>query len=248
MTRNIILEVCTGDAASVAAARAAGAPRIELCSGLEAGGLTTTAAVIRQAVDGGGPLVNVLVRPRSGDFVYSTDEASVIEDDIRMCRDCGANGVVIGALTPDGEPDMALMERWVKAADGMSVTFHRAFDLCRDPFGAIDLLAPLADRILTSGMAADALSGAAMLRRLVEYAGDRIAIMAGGGVNPDNILQIARETGVPEIHGTFSSAVASAMTFRRDGVSMSAPGTDEYTRRSSDPRKIALALTLISRQ
>lgn len=248
MKPDIILEVCTGDAASVAAARIAGAPRIELCTGLEAGGLTPTPAVIRQAVEGGGPLVNVLVRPRSGDFVYTPDEARVIEDDIRMCRDCGAHGVVIGALTSDGDPDMALMERWVAAAGDMTVTFHRAFDMCRDPFAAIDMLAPLAHRILTSGMAADALSGAPMLRRLADYAAGRIIIMAGGGVNPANIRQIADTTGVTEIHGTFSSAMPSAMKFRRDGVSMSAPGTDEYTRRSTDPEKVSQALRILSQK
>ncbi len=242
INHQILIEVCTGDAASVDAARMAGAARIELCAGLEAGGLTPTASVIRQAVDGGGPLVNVLVRPRSGDFVYSAAEAAVIEDDIRMSRDCGAHGVVIGALTPDGRPDMSLIERWVAAADGMSVTFHRAFDMCRDPFEAIDLLAPLADRILTSGMAANALAGAARLREFVDYAADRISIMAGGGVNPTNIRQIAETTGVREIHGTFSSDTPSAMAFRRDGVSMSAPGADEYTRRSTDPEKVLLAI------
>ena len=236
-----LLEVCTGDWASVLAAREAGAERIELCCGLEAGGLTPTPAVIRRAVALGGPKVNVLVRPRSGDFVYTPDEADIITDDIVMARECGANGVVIGCLRRDGTVDTEMLRRWHEAAGGMKITFHRAFDLCRDPMAALEEVIPFADTILTSGLAATAADGIEMLAGLCRRADGRIAIMAGGGVNPGNVARIARLTGVPELHGTFSAPQPSSMEFRRQGVSMSAGAADEYMRRSSSATNIRAA-------
>ncbi len=243
---SVILEVCAGDWQSVEAANEAGAARIELCTGLEAGGLTPPPSMISRSVRLGGPKVNVLVRPRSGDFVYSEAEKELIEQDIRMARQAGAHGVVIGCLRPDGRVDIETLRRWHDAAEGMSVTFHRAFDLCRDPFEALDDVAPFADRVLTSGLAPTALAGVEMLHRLTDYAGGRTAIMAGGGVNPSNIAEIVGRSGVPEIHGTFSAPVASRMEFRREGVSMSSGGADEYVRSSSSVDKIRAALATLA--
>lgn len=228
-----LLEVCVGDVASLQAACTAGAERIELCCALEAGGLTPTEAFVRRAVEADGPKVNVLVRPRSGDFVYSDEEAAIIADEIAMCRRAGANGVVIGALRPDGSVDVERMKRWCDAAEGMDITFHRAFDMCRDMREAVDTLRPLVNRILTSGMHANAWEGRHIIRDLAAYTGSHICIMPGGGITPDNILPLLAETGVKELHGTFSAPLSSSMEFRRMGVSMSASGTDEFTRPST---------------
>lgn len=223
------LEVCAGDLRSVYAAREGGASRVELCSGLAEGGMTPSAGLVRAAVAAGEIAVNVLIRPRPGDFVYGEDEARVMIDDIAMAVDAGVHGVVIGALKPDGNIDLPLVRRLVEAARGKSVTFHRAFDLCRDPFEAIGQLMDLGiERLLTSGQAPTALMGVELLTGLVEKAGDRLSVMPGGGVSVTNAAEILRESGAHEIHASAREPIASAMRFRRDDVSMGAAGSDEY--------------------
>ncbi|MDE5954044.1 MAG: hypothetical protein K2G72_05110, partial [Duncaniella sp.] len=133
-----LLEVCCGDIASVHAAIAGGARRIELCSALSEGGVTPSAGLIARAVGSGIQTVHVLIRPRGGDFLYDEDEISIMETDIRQAVSAGAHGVVIGALTTDGAIDTTACRRLIKAAEGRSVTFHRAFDLCRDPYKALE--------------------------------------------------------------------------------------------------------------
>ena len=127
-----ILEICAGSVESAIAARDGGAARIELCVALEIGGITPSAGLIAEARKVEGIVLNVIIRPRGGDFLYNEHEAACMEQDIRTCRQLGADGVVIGALTADGEIDTVLCKRLIAAADGMSVTFHRAFDMCRD--------------------------------------------------------------------------------------------------------------------
>lgn len=235
------LEICCGDIGSVHAAAEGGARRIELCGGLSEGGLTPSVALIKEAVRTGIQLVNVLIRPRPGDFLYSVSEARVMEDDVAAAIEAGAGGVVIGALTPDGDIDMRLCSRLVKRARTLSdspvnITFHRAFDLARDAGGALDDIISLGcDCLLTSGMAATAEAGMAVLASLVVRSAGRVRIMAGGGVSPGNAARILAETGVGVIHATARSARASGMRFRREGVPMGAPGTDEYSLRTTDP-------------
>lgn len=236
-----LIEVCVGDADSLDAAVRARAARIELCAALEAGGVTPSESAVRAAVEADGPKVNVLVRPRGGDFVYSPAEVSQIAEDIRMCRRAGAHGVVIGALHPDGSIDLESLRRWHDAADGLSITFHRAFDMCADPLAALDLLRPYADRILTSGLAASAWEGRDMLRTLVA-AGSGLTILAGGGINADNVAALVDYAGLSEVHGTFAATRPGAMTFRREGVSMSAPGADEFSRRSTSFENLSRAI------
>ena len=233
---SVLLEVCCGDIASVGAARSAGAARIELCSALTEGGLTPTPAMTCMAVDAGGPAVNVLIRPRSGDFLYSADEVAQITDAVAA----GADGIVVGALTADGDVDIDVMRRFMAVADGRPVTFHRAFDLCRDPRKALDdLIALGCRRVLTSGQAASALEGAALIRRLVEDADGKIIILAGGGVTAENCRDIVRLTGVEELHASAKHTVGSAMRFRRADVSMGTPDTDEYSRATTDASRVA---------
>lgn len=152
----------------------------------------------------------------------------------------GANGVVIGALSPEGDIDMEVCRRLIEASGTMSITFHRAFDVCRSPGDALEQIIELGcDRILTSGHAASALQGVETLRAMVEQADGRIAIMAGGGVNPDNAAEIIRRSGATEIHGSAKSTVNSLMKFRTSDVNMGTPGTDEYSRQTTSAEIVA---------
>lgn len=242
-----LLEVCCGDIASVHAAIAGGARRIELCSALSEGGVTPSAGLIARAVGSGIQTVHVLIRPRGGDFLYDEDEISIMETDIRQAVSAGAHGVVIGALTTDGAIDTTACRRLIKAAEGRSVTFHRAFDLCRDPYKALeDIIALGCDRILTSGLAPSALEGAETLRKLNRQADRRIIILAGGGVTPKNAREILSASGVTELHASAKSTVGSGMHFRRDAVSMGVPDRDEYSRQVTDAGIVAEIIKVIS--
>ena len=229
-----ILEICCGDILSVYEAKAGGADRIELCSGLGDGGLTPSAGLIRRAVASGLP-VNVLIRPRPGDFLYSDEEMDVMVADIEMALGLGANGVVVGVLTPEGNVDMEKCGRLVDAAREVGsrkveVTFHRAFDLCRDPFKSLEDIIELGcGTILTSGLASSAYAGMNMLGKLVEAAVGRIAIMAGAGINPGSAGAILLNARVDAIHATARSLRPSGMRFRRESVPMGVPGADEYS-------------------
>ncbi|MDE5662589.1 MAG: copper homeostasis protein CutC [Muribaculaceae bacterium] len=244
------LEICCGDMSSVSAALEGGASRIELCSGLAEGGLTPSAALIRAAVGSGIGRVNVLIRPRSGDFLYSEDELRIMEYDIRVAVASGATGIVIGALTPDGEVDMAACGRLIAAAREnaaryVEVTFHRAFDLARDPLKSLeDVVALGCDCLLTSGMAASAERGVAELKRIVDHAAGRITVMAGSGVSPANAAAIIDATGVGAIHSTARSPRPSAMRFRREEVPMGVPGADEYAPLATSPDIVAALLEI----
>lgn len=225
-----ILEACCGDIDSVR--NAAGiADRIELCQALEIGGLTPSPTMIQAVARMRRPATHVLIRPRAGDFLYDTLEQELMLGDIGDCLKAGCRGVVIGALTSEGDVDMDLCARMVDAAGEMSVTFHRAFDLCRDPYQALeDLISLGCDRVLTSGCSATALEGAEVLKKLNEQAEGRIIILAGGGVNPGNAAEILKLTGVNELHASAKIMVGSEMQFRRRDVAMGASVADEYQR------------------
>ena len=192
---------------SVRAAMEGGANRVELCQALGLDGLTPSAGMIATAVGMGIP-VQVLIRPREGNFVYDKDEVLCMLRDIRHARQLGVNGVVIGALQADGSIDEETVRLLVEEAEGMSITFHRAFDVCTHPEEALEQIISLGcHRLLTSGQAATAKQGIPLLKRLVEQAAGRISIMPGAGVNPQNASRILAETGAKEIHGSL----------RRDG-------------------------------
>ena len=196
------LEVCCGDLQSVRAAIEGGAHRVELCEALELDGLTPSEAMMESAIGMGIP-VQVLIRVREGDFVYSKDEICKMRNDIRLARKLGAAGVVIGALMPDGSIDEEAIRCMMDEAEGLSVTFHRAFDVCRKPEEALEKIISIGcHRLLTSGQATTAEQGIPMLKKLVEQADGRIIIMPGAGVNPQNASRILEETGAIEIHGS----------------------------------------------
>lgn len=196
------LEVCCGDLQSVRAAIEGGAHRVELCEALELDGLTPSEAMMESAIGMGIP-VQVLIRVREGDFVYNKDEICKMRNDIRLARKLGAAGVVIGALMPDGSIDEEAIRCMMDEAEGLSVTFHRAFDVCRKPEETLEKIISLGcHRLLTSGQAPTAEQGIPMLKKLIEQADGRIIIMPGAGVNPQNASRILKETGALEIHGS----------------------------------------------
>lgn len=198
------IEACCPDLESVRTAVQAGAGRIELCEELGIGGVTPSETFLRQALDVAGDVpVNVLVRPRGGNFVYTPDEVEQMLRSIRMCRAAGANGVVIGALLADGSVDIGTVSRLVHEADGLDITFHRAFDESADLAKALeDIIGLGIKRILTSGGCPTAYLGRFVLRDLVMQAAGRITIMPGCGILPSNLNEIATITAATEFHGS----------------------------------------------
>lgn len=198
----MVLEVCCGDLQSVRAAKEGGAQRVELCRALDVDGLTPSQAMMEEAIGMGIP-VQVLIRPREGDFIYNKEEVEEMLRDIRLAKRLGANGVVIGALKPDGSIDEDIIRRLVEEAEGLSITFHRAFDVCQKPLEALERIISLGcHRLLTSGQAPTAEQGLPLLKKLAEQSAGRLIIMPGAGVNPQNALRILSETGANEIHGS----------------------------------------------
>ena len=196
------LEVCCGDLQSVRAAKEGGAHRIELCRALDVDGLTPSEEMMEAAIGMGIP-IQVLIRPREGDFVYNEEEVESMLGDIRLAKKLGTNGVVIGALRPDGSIDEATIRRLVDEAEGLSITFHRAFDVCSQPLEALEQIISLGcHRLLTSGQAPTAEQGIPLIKKLVEQSAGRIIIMPGAGVNVNNVHKILSETGANEIHGS----------------------------------------------
>jgi copper homeostasis protein len=204
-----IFEVCTDSLAGVMAARDAGAHRAELCSSVDDGGITPSIGLIELACEVGIP-VHVLVRPRAGNFVYSSAEMRVMLRDLEAIKNAGAAGAVIGVLERDGQLDLERTRELIAASRPMSVTFHRAFDVCNDPTGVLEQLIGLGvDRVLTSGQEPTALEGAAVIQKLNHQARGRIVVMAGGGIRAHNVKRVLLETGVTEIHFTARESLAA---------------------------------------
>jgi copper homeostasis protein len=250
-----MLEICIDGVASARAAAAGGADRVELCANLPEGGTTPSAGTIRavRAAFSGGLMV--MIRPRGYDFLYSEDEMQVMRHDIAVARDYGADGIVIGCLTADGRVDVIRSERLLSDAGAMDVTFHRAFDMTRDPAEALEDIVRLGfKRVLTSGGKPDVPAGIATIRNLVTQAAGRIAVMPGGGVTEDNVAEIVRATGAREIHMSARDAVRSGMIYRNEKCAMgSYSGSHEYEWREASVEKIrkaksALVACLVSAQ
>lgn len=200
--RAVRVEIGVESLGGVRIADAAGATRVELCSGLSVGGLTPGAGLVDAAVRAAGHTeVHVLIRPRPGDFRYSAEEVELMKTDIVRARELGADGVVIGVLDEAGNVDAAANSELLGAAEGMEVTFHRAFDVCTDPYAGFDRLLELGfTRLLTSGRQVSVLDGAALIGRLVSLADGRIDVMACGGLRADNARRVIELTGVRDLH------------------------------------------------
>jgi copper homeostasis protein len=245
---SFLLEICVDSVESAIAAESAGAGRLELCSALSEGGVTPSAGLIESVRRNTGIKMHVLIRPRSGDFLYSGSEFSVMRRDIDNAGENGADGIVTGLLLSDGTIDVERTALLVEYASPMSVTFHRAFDMSRDHLKALEgVIDTGAERILTSGLARTAIEGAGLIKNLVMTAGDRIKIMPGGGINEYNIALLATSTGAGEYHLSARQQTGSRMTFRRKGIYMGDPRLqDEYILKNADAERIRSVIMILN--
>lgn len=213
------LEICVDSVESAIIAQEAGADRLELCCALTEGGLTPGYGLIKSVLSNTDIPVHVLIRPRGHDFLYTDNEFEVIRKDMELCGESGAHGVVIGLLNADGTIDIERTSLLADFARPMSVTFHRAFDVCSDPFRALeDIISTGADRLLTSGQKPTALEGASLIKSLVKKASGRLIVMPGGGINEGNAEEIAIITGAKEFHLSAGKTTESAMNFRNENI------------------------------
>ena len=225
------IEICVDSLASSLEADAGKADRLELCSGLSTGGLTPSIGLLRAVRARVRATIHVMIRPRSGDFLYSAEEVAIMRDDIAVARQWGAQGVVFGLLSEAGLIDEEGTRDLVRWASPMQVTFHRAFDLVPDGLAALEVLVRSGvHRVLTSGGAPTALEGRNQLAVLVREANGRIAVMPGGGVRPENILELARSTGAREFHAALRRPVPSPIQRYAPAVHVSGSSQDEYIR------------------
>ncbi len=234
------IEACVNSVESAIEAQAGGAHRVELCDNLFDGGTTPSVGAIEAARRDLGIQLNVIIRPRGGDFLYSDLELDIMKTDIEAARDAGADGVVFGMLHADGTVNLEQTRQLVELAGPMSTTFHRAFDMCADPFKAIEELIALGlDRVLTSGQRSSAMEGAELIGQLVGAARGRIVVMPGVGIDETNIAELIELTGVRELHVLAERAVDSAMEFRNPSVFMGTdPAQPEFERPVCDRQAI----------
>lgn len=241
------IEICANSVDSCLAAQEGGAYRVELCAGIPEGGTTPSYGQTVMARELLKIKLHVIIRPRGGDFLYSGLERKVMLKDIEMMRNLGVDGIVAGCLTPQGEVDISFLKEMKEAAGELSFTFHRAFDMCRNPEMALrQIIDAGCDRILTSGQMPDAGQGIGLLKELVEWAGDKIIILPGCGINEHNITRIAQETGACEFHFSARTMVNSEMKYRNPCVTMG--GTvriDEYERSVTSPILVKRTIELL---
>ncbi|HCC52552.1 MAG TPA: copper homeostasis protein CutC [Porphyromonadaceae bacterium] len=236
-----IIEICANSAQSCVEAEAGGATRVELCAAIPEGGTTPSYGEIRMAQKMTSTIhINVIIRPRGGDFLYTPVEVESMLYDLDMAKRLNVHGVVFGCLTKEGDIDVPLMRKLIDASGALSVTCHRAFDVCRDPFVALEQLIELGcDRILTSGQQPDAVRGIPLIRELVQRADGRIIIMPGAGVRSTNIARIEAETGANEFHTSARSIVYSQMEYRNENVPMgSSVVTSEFETVQTDRKEV----------
>jgi len=240
-----IIEICANSAWSCVEAEAGGA---KLCAGIPEGGTTPSYGEIMMAKKLTSTIdINVIIRPRGGDFLYTEAEIESMMLDIELCKQLGVHGVVFGCLTKEGDIDVPLMRKLIEHAKPLSVTCHRAFDVCRDPYVALEQLIELGcDRILTSGQQSDAIKGIPLIAELVRRAAGRIIIMPGCGVRENNIARLERETGAKEFHTSARSVVYSKMEYRNENVPMgSSAVSSEFETVETDRKKVAACVETV---
>ncbi len=238
-----ILEICVDSVASARAAKAGGGTRLELCGNLIIGGTTPSFALfeaVKAAVD---LPINVLIRPRFGDFLYTQDEYEIMRNEVAWFAAHGANAVVIGCLNADGTLDKEHMAGLIEAANGTHVTMHRAFDVCREPEKTLEEAIALGvDTILTSGQKASAWDGRELLTRLMAQTGDRAQILIGAGVNAKTIRDIrAVCPSANAFHLSGKKVLDSGMVYRNEAVNMGMPGISEFQVWQTDENAIRAA-------
>jgi len=221
MRNGITFEVCVDSIESAVAAAEGGADRVELCSSLIEGGLTPSYGTLKTARRTVGIGIMAMIRPRGGDFCYSDAEFASMEEDLDAAKEAGANGLVLGLLNPDGTMDRERTRALIQRARPLPVTFHRAFDMTRDPFEALDALIGLGiDRVLTSGQEATVVEGLELIAELVRRASGRIVVMPGGGITDRNVGRVIAHTGVREVHFACSAPADGRMRYRNTRVFM----------------------------
>ncbi len=251
MAHPVIIEACVDSIDSAIEAELGGADRVELCGELLQGGVTPSAGLIGAVCERIRIPVFALVRPRAGDFLYDDDELDVMLRDIEIIRSLNVEGIVIGALTRDGDVDIGTLYTLIAAAGDMHVTYHRAFDFVKDQRVALEALVELGvDRVLTSGGALTALDGAKMLAELVDQGGRDIRILGGGGINASNVAEVVRLSGVKEVHVRAATTVKSEMTWQPSDITLMRPKPPgDYERaatRADEMRRVVSALGLPS--
>ena len=243
------LEICVNSIRSALAAQQGGATRIELCDNMAEGGTSPSAGMIRECIRRLTIPVFPIIRPRGGDFLYSDEEFAVMKQDIIFCRESGSHGVAIGILKQDGSIDTERCRELIALARPMQVTFHRAYDRCNDlSAGLEDIISLGCERVLTSGGQITAAEGIAELTGLVKQAANRIIILAGSGVNEENISQIATQTGIKEFHSTAKEMTSSAMHYKGvGGLSQQDGGFPIFETKAEKVFKMKQALALIEK-
>lgn len=227
--KKYILECCVDSVESAIEAEKGGANRIELCSALVIGGLSPSKALFEKVRENVKIKIHVLLRPRFGDFFYTEFEHEIIKQEIRMFKELGADGVVIGTLKPDGTLNLEQMRELVEEAEGMSITLHRAFDMCKDPMQTLEETKQLGiHTILTSGQKNSCIDGKELLGKLVESANGEVDILIGGGVDVSVIPELYQTTGATSYHMSGKITLDSEMQYRKDDVSMGVASISEY--------------------
>ena len=243
---NYILECCVDRLASAINGEKGGANRFELCANLVIGGTTPSLTLFRQVRKHTNLPIHVLIRNRFGDFCYNDDEIEEMCDSIKAFADEGADGVVVGALTPDGDLDEEALKRFTRASGNTKVVLHRAFDMCREPFVALSKAKELGiDTILTSGQKGNCVEGSTLIKELIEKAGEDISILIGAGVSADAIRKVYEITGGTNYHMSGKKVIDSKMIYRREEVNMGLPSLSEYDIWETSAEEIAKAVNVL---
>jgi copper homeostasis protein len=244
-----IIEVCAFSLESCLAAEKGGAKRVELCASMYEGGTTPSAGLIKLVKQKTSLEIHAMIRPRGGDFCYSEEEILVMQEDIRMAKEFGCDGVVLGILQKDGKVNIAQTKAMVELAKPMQTTFHRAIDMTPDYAEALEnIIETGCIRILTSGQKNTAMEGIEAIKDLVKQAAGRIEIMAGSGVNADNALSLIH-TGVDAVHLTGKTTRDSEMLYRKEGIAMGGLSeVPEYEVVYSDVNKIQAVVNMMARR
>ncbi|KHT59171.1 copper homeostasis protein CutC [Photobacterium gaetbulicola] len=241
------IEVCIDNIESLHLAQQGGATRIELCASLALGGLTPNAGLMQLAAKHAKVPVYAMIRARQGDFLFSSQDKEIMLADAHMAKQAGLNGLVIGALNDDSTVDTDFLADISRLAGGMGLTFHRAIDQCLEPMAALDtIMQHNCERVLTSGLEANAFAGIPMLKQMVAHCGEHLAIMAGAGVNANNVTQIVQQTGIREVHLSGKSTRPSLMRGYASSAHMGNADLDDFTIPVTDPGKIAALVKALS--
>ena len=241
--RKYTLEICVDSVESAINAQRGGATRLELCSNLIIGGTTPTKSLFEEVRKNVNIPINILIRPRFGDFLYSDYEVNIIRNEIKMFKELGADGIVVGILTKNGEIDLYNMKKFIDEAQGTPITFHRAFDVCKNPIEAFYQLHELGiQNILTSGQAQNCLKGKKLLKELVGLSNknnkSKTEILVGAGLNMENIGEIANSTGATNFHFSAKTIKQSKMEYKKQDVNMGLKEFNEFEILETDEKLV----------